>query len=346
MRQYPFDITVSEVLYDVYLEDSFEELEMLTGDKADLKVRVYRKDISGYTEVDDGELEVSWYLESGDGKEPPADFYLEADGTSATLSVIEESRGKDARVVAVVFLKETGSEIGREDVLHHHPEASENFIAADTLPDGDVKVGESFTITPYVLKRQETEDGKTVSWHEKEAVVGLFFDPASVRVTDQYGKEVEPAVEDEEGFIWSGQEDGIVYTVTRLTGERISITAAGAWPSSDDSWSETYQRYGWKYYYLGSLEEDETVSPEGPSVPGGQSGQGEKTASVGKDTSSKGNSGSKASSSKTGKTAKTVKTSRKTATGDESDRRLWLLLAASSLLACMQAALALRKKTR
>lgn len=341
MRQYPFDITVSEVLYDVYLEDSFEELEMLAGDKADLKIKVYREDNLDYTEVDDGELEVHWYLEDGDSEEPPADFYLEADGTSATLSVIEESGGDvDVKVIAVVFLKETGSEIGTAQVLHSHPQSSETFIAEDTLPDGDVEVGDSFTITPYVLKRQETGDGKTISWHEKEAVVGLFFDPDSVRVTDQYGREVEPAEEDEEGFIWAGQEDGVVYTVTRLTEEEISITAAGAWPGSDDSMSESYQRYSWTYFYLGSLKEEENSDTEDQPVSGGQSGQEEKPASAGKDASSKGNSGRAETSSKTGKT------SGKTATGDMSDWKLWSLLAASSLLVCIQAAGALRKKTR
>ena len=188
--KYDFTVTVADAVYYVYIEDSYDEYEMLIGDQADLKVSVYcyAKDDDGtdYTELD---------VTGGAGPEED------------TQSVVVRAR---------VYLKGTDEEIGSEEIAHSHVAWADFLVVEDTLPEGELKVGESFTITPCVLKKKELSGGEKSTERETKARFGLFFDPSQFRVTDQNGQEVEPAETDDDDRLVEAQADGVVYTVTRL----------------------------------------------------------------------------------------------------------------------------------
>jgi hypothetical protein len=213
----------------------------------------------------------------------------------------------------------------------------------DTLPeDRDrLEVGESFTLTPSVTRRKETRDGEIVSTHEERARFGLDFDPTQVRVRDQDGREIDPAQTDDDYYLIGGQEDGVVYTVTRLSREEIYIGVMAVWPGEEGQ-DTGYQMNDWQFYQMRSLDEDEPDDPgyNEETSPQGGSGKGQENAA----SSSTGKSGKNASSSKTAKTAKASGASKKTATGDTSDAMLWILLMTASAAVCLAAAGSLKKK--
>lgn len=357
--QYEFTVTVADVFYIIFLEDSHDEYEMLSGDKADLKVSVSchakEGDEAGFTDLDDDEIDVVWQMESETGEAAPADFTLLADGTAATLLVTgdadpeEEAPGVVVR--AVVYLKETGEELGSEETYHSHAASAETLVAEDTLPDNVLEVGESFTITPSVIKRKE-QGGKVSEEREVRARFGLAFDPSQVRVTDQNGQEVEPSEDFEEFDYEDGMADGIVYTVTRLTTEYTEVTLEAAWPHIDEE-GAAYYTMGMKSFYLGSLDEDEPnepgsddeLSPQGGSATDKGNAVPSSTGKAGKASSSS-KSAKTNRAAKTNKTTKTTRTAGKTATGDPSDAMLWILLMTATAAACAAAAGSLRKRAR
>ena len=350
--QCPFTVTVAEAFYYVNLEDSYEDYPMLYGDRADLKVSVYRNakegDDTDYTELDDDEIEVVWLLESEDEDIPLTDFKLETDGSSATLYVTGEAdleeETQTALVRALVYLKGTGEEIGSAEIEHYHAWSGDFLTIEDTLPDDELEVGESFTITPYVLRRQEMGNGEVSTKREERAYFGLVFDPSQIRVTDQDGREIEPAEDGDYYGLVDCQEDGIVYTVTRLSAENIEICLEAIWPEVEGA-DLDFATVNGKYFYLGSLYEDEPNEPESDSETSPQGGSGKDKGTL--VPSSAGKSGKTSTSSKSAKTNKTTKTSRtgkKTATGDNSDTMLWILLMAASAAACLAAAGSLRKR--
>ena len=346
-----FTVTVADVFYDVYIDDSCAENEMLTGDRADLKAVAGRYTDAGYTELGDDEIDVVWQTEPEDEEVPASDFTLLTDGSSATLIVTGGADPEEAiqavLVRAHVYLKGTDEEIGSDEIRHSHVPSATVLVVKDTLPDDALEEGESFTITPSVIRRKEL--GSEVSEErEDRARFGLEFDPSQVRVTDQNGQEVEPAEMDDDDRLVESQADGVVYTVTRLTTEYIEISLTAVWPDGDGS-DASCQRMAWKIFYLDSLEEDEPGEPSGDDEisPQGGSGSGrDKETAV---PSTAGKSGKATSSSKAAKTNRTTKTSgtaKKTATGDASDAMLWILLMTASAFLCAAAAGSLRKKTR
>lgn len=352
--KYDFTVTVADAVYYVYIEDSYDEYEMLIGDQADLKVSVYRyaKDDEGtdYTELDDDEIDVVWEMESEDEDVPATDFTLTPEGSAATLLVTggagPEEDTQSVVVRARVYLKGTDEEIGSEEIAHSHVAWADFLVAEDTLPEGELKVGESFTITPCVLKKKELDGGEKSTERETKALFGLYFDPSQVRVTDQNGQEVEPAETDDDDRLLEGQADGVVYTVTRLSTDDIEIELTAQWPGREGD-DEYYQRTASKTFYLGSLDEDEPNEPGSHEETSPQGGSGKDKGNS--KPSSTGKSGKTSSSSKSAKTSKTTKTSRtgkKTATGDTSDSMLWILLMTASAAACLTAAGFRRKRTR
>ncbi|MBR7045396.1 MAG: hypothetical protein IKI23_07030 [Lachnospiraceae bacterium] len=352
--QCPFTVTVAEAIYYVYIDDSYEEYPMLNGDRADLKVSVYRYakegDDTDFTELDDDEIEVVWQLESADEGIPVTDFTLETDGSAATLYVtgevdIEEET-QTALVRARVYLKGTDEEIGSGEIEHYHLRSGDFLIVEDTLPDDELEVGESFTITPCVLRRQETGDGEVSTKREERAYFGLIFDPAQVRVTDQNGQEVEPAEDGDYYGLVDCQSDGTVYTVTRLSAENIEVSLAAIWPEVEGA-DLDFATVNWKKFYLGSLDEDEPNEPESGNETSPQGGSGkDKSNSTPASTGKSGKASSSSKSAKTGGTTKTSRTARKTATGDPSDAMLWIILMTATAAACAAAAGSLRKRAR
>jgi hypothetical protein len=352
--QCPFTVTVAEAIYYVYIDDSYEEYPMLNGDRADLKVSVYRYakegDDTDLTELDDDEIEVVWQLESADEGIPVTDFTLETDGSAATLYVTGEAdieeETQTALVRARVYLKGTDEEIGSGEIEHYHPRSGDFLIVEDTLPDDELEVGESFTITPCVLRRQETGDGEVSTKREERAYFGLIFDPAQVRVTDQNGQEVEPAEDGDYYGLVDCQSDGTVYTVTRLSAENIEVSLAAIWPEVEGA-DLDFATVNWKKFYLGSLDEDEPNEPESGNETSPQGGSGkDKSNSTPASTGKSGKASSSSKSAKTGGTTKTSRTARKTATGDTSDAMLWILLMTATAAACAAAAGSLRKRAR
>ena len=348
--QCSFTITVAEVFYYIYLEDSYEAYEMLTGDQADLKVKAYRYakdgDDTDYTELDDDEIEVVWQMESEIEDTPATDFTLETDGSAATLRVTGEADVEEGTQIvlvrASVYLKETGEEIGSEEVSHHHVRQEDFLIVEDTLPEDFLEVGESFTIDPGVIRRKELGGGKVSSERLENALFGLVFDSSQVRITDQNGQEVEPADVGEDHYLLDGQADGVVYTVTRLSEGYIEITLEANWAGTMEE-----GRIARKYYYLGSLYEDEPNEPESGNETSPQGGSGkDKGNSTPASTGKSGKASSSSKSAKTGGTTKTSKTARKTATGDTSDAMRWILLMTATAAACAAAAGSLRKRAR
>ena len=239
--EYAFTITVADAVYYVLIEDSYDEYEMLIGDQADLKVSVYRyaKDDEGtdYTELDDDEIDVVWEMESEDEDVPATDFTLNPEGNAATLFVTggagPEEDTQSVVVRARVYLKGTDEEIGSEEIEHCHVAWADFLVVEDTLPEGELKEGESFTITPCVLKKKELGGGEKSTERETKARFGLFFDPSQFRVTDQNGQEVEPAETDDDDRLVEAQADGVVYTVTRLSTDDIDIELMAQWPGRE-----------------------------------------------------------------------------------------------------------------
>jgi hypothetical protein len=347
--EYAFTITVADAVYYVLIEDSYDEYEMLIGDQADLKVSVYRyaKDDEGtdYTELDDDEIDVVWEMESEDEDVPATDFTLTPEGNAATLLVTggagPAENTQSVVVRARVYLKGTDEEIGSEEIAHSHVAWADFLVVEDTLPEGELKVGESFTITPCVLKKKELSGGEKSTERETKARFGLFFDPSQFRVTDQNGQEVEPAETDDDDRLVEAQADGVVYTVTRLSTDDIDIELVAQWPGREGD-DEYYQRTASKTFYLGSLDGDEPNEPGSheETSPQGGSGKGQENAA----SSSTGKSGKNASSSKASKSGKTSGTAKKPATGDPSDVMLLILLMTASAAVCLAAAGSLKKK--
>lgn len=348
----PFTVKVKDVIYYVYLDDSYNEFEMLKGDRAEMKVTVTRAVMDGeetvYTDLEEDAFDVVWKMESHEeGSTPPEDFTLETDGSRAVLTVTgdvdPEEGSSEAAVVATVYLKGTEEEIGSEESVHIHERSMQILTVKDTLPeDRDrLEVGESFTLTPCVTRRKETGDGEILSTHEDRARFGLYFDPSQVRVMDQDGREVAPAQIDDDYYLIDGQEDGVVYTVTRLSREEIYIGVTAARPGEEGQ-DTVYPLIDSKFYYLGSLDEDEPDDPGNKEETDPQEGSGKDQENAA--SSSTGKSGKNASSSKTAKTAKASGASKKTATGDASDAMLLILLMTASASVCLAAAGSLKKK--
>lgn len=351
VRQWPFTITVAEALYDVYYEESFEDYMMLLGDRSEIRLQVLLTTEDDYREMEDDELDVLWEMKALNPEEEADDFALDGDGTSAVLSVVSEAVPgveKQVLVTAHVFLKGSQEEIGTFSTEHGHIDAEKFFTAEDTMPeDHIVEVGESFTITPCVLIRREAGNGETTSEHDEKAFFVLDFDPSQVCVTDQNGREVEPEQTDTDFMPTEGQEDGTVYTVKRLAEEDIEITLMGAWADVEAEDME-YPRYGFKHFYLGTLEEeeeddDDDDDPESAAetTPKDSSGT-DRSGSA----SSESKAGADSSSSSQSKASGRTGVSKKPDTGDEADAGIWLLLAAASLASCMAAAGSLRRKKK
>ncbi len=364
--QSSFTVTVQDVIYYVDMEDSYEDFDMLTGDSSNLKVHAYRYAKDGddnvTVELEEDEIDVVWELEPEDEEIPVTDFTLKENGTAAVLRVegsgVSGENAQTAVVRATVYLKETGEEIGSFETEHRHSPAEDFLMADNTMPeDGLVEKGESFTISPRVVRREELSGGGVSEERVEEARFGLLFDPAKVRVTDQNGKEVKPAETDEDDYLVGGEADGTVYTVTRLSGDFAEIILTAVWPGGDDD-DPDYRRSGWKYFDLGSLEEEEPGEPENGQETSSQEGSGRDKGNTpssssgksGKTTSSSGKtktSGTtKTKTSGTTKTSRTGKAVNKTRTGDESGAGVFLLLMAVSLACCAAAAGSMKKKTR
>ena len=353
----PFTVKVKDVIYYVYLDDSYNAFEMLKGDRAEMKVTVTRAVMDGeepvYTDLEEDAFDVVWKMESHEeGSTPPEDFTLETDGVRAVLTVTgdvdPEEGSSEAAVTATAYLKGTEEAIGSAESVHLHERSMQLFTVEESLPEDHdrLEVGESFTLTPSVTRRKETGDGEIVSTHEDRARFGLDFDPTQVRVRDQDGREIDPAQTDDDYYLIGGQEDGVVYTVTRLSREEIQIGVTAVWPGEEGQ-DTGYQMNDWQFYQVRSLDEDEPDDPGYNEETSPQGGSGKDKGNS--KPSSTGKSGKTSSSSKSAKTSKTTKTSRtgkKTATGDTSDSMLWILLMTASAAACLTAAGFRRKRTR
>ena len=348
----PFTVKVKDVIYYVYLDDSYEEYEMLMGDRAQLQVTVTRAVMEGeepvYTDMEEEDIKVVWKLESEDEESaPPEDFSLETDGVRAVLTVtgnLDPEQGySSALVTAAVYLKGSEEELGTGDSSHIHVASEQFFTVEDTLSGDPVEEGESFTLTPTVTRRKETASGEPVSTREKRARFGLVFDPSQVRVVDQNGREIAPAQIDDDYYLTGGQEDGVVYTVTRLTRDLIEIDVTAVWPGEEGQ-DTGYQKNSWKFLYLNYLDEDEPAGPGSQEVTDPQEGSGRDQGNAA--SSSTGKSGKNASSSKASKSGRTSGTAKKPATGDPSDTMLWILLMTASAAVCLAGAGSLKKKAR
>ena len=347
----PFTVTVSEARYEVCLEDSFEDYEMVAGDRADLSLEVTMETVEDCLELEEDDLEIRWEIRALDGEDDTDDFSLVPDGKKAVLSVTgktDPGYEKQVLVTAHVYLKGSDTEIGSDSTEHSHVDLHCSFKCDSSLEDETVEVGESFTIKPYVLKRKELEEGETSTEKEERAVYGLVFDPAMVRVTDRSGREIEPSELDDEEVLIDGLEGDVVYTVTRLSKEEIEIAAAARWPGEQEDFPCSAVRY----LYLDPLEEGDAAEdpddPDDPDAPWEPEMTGDSGAVIDKNISgaAAGRDTASRASSKTAASSGSSPAARRPVTGDGSHAAFWVLLAAASLSAAAGAACQKKKQNK